>query len=78
MRACGLFRAAFLRLVHAECLQAIGDHEAACTAIAKAKQRILTIAATIPDVSYQKSFLENVPENKRTLDLAAAWLGENP
>jgi hypothetical protein len=29
----------------------------------------------IDDPAYQKSFLENVPENRRTLELARQWLG---
>jgi tetratricopeptide (TPR) repeat protein len=75
MAACSQFcRGAFLRLVHAECLQATGNHNAAKAAIAKAKARLLTIADKIPDPEYRKSFLENVPENQKTLELAQKWL----
>jgi tetratricopeptide (TPR) repeat protein len=74
MGACSHFsRGAFLRLVHAECLEAIGDHAAARAAIASARARLLTIAEQIGDASYRTSFLENVPENRRTLALAREW-----
>jgi len=77
MAACGFFRGAFLRLVHAECLEAAGDHEAAKAAIATAKERLFAIAAKIGDPEYRKSFLEGVPENRRTLELARQWAGPN-
>ncbi|HSK05017.1 MAG TPA: AAA family ATPase, partial [Kofleriaceae bacterium] len=76
MGACGLFRAAFIRLAHAEALHATGAHDAAHRAIAEARTRLFTIAARIPDPDYRQSFLESVPENARTLALARAWLGE--
>jgi hypothetical protein len=75
---CGLFRSAAVRLVHAEALHATGDHDAAGRAIADARARLLAIADKIPDPAYKASFLEHVPENARTLALAAAWLGELP
>jgi ATP/maltotriose-dependent transcriptional regulator MalT len=70
------FRGSFLRLVHIESLEANGRHGEARAALANARDRLLAIAATITDAAYQKSFLENVPENRRTLDLAREWLGE--
>jgi hypothetical protein len=70
------FRGSFLRLVHSESLEANGRHAEACTALADAKGRLLAMAAKITEAAYQKSFLENVPENRRTLDLAREWLGE--
>ena len=73
---CGLFREAFVRLVHAEALHATGARDAARHAIAGARTRVVAIADKIPDPGYHASFLENVPENARTLALAAAWLGE--
>jgi eukaryotic-like serine/threonine-protein kinase len=76
MGGCGLFRAAFVRLVHAEALHATGAHDAAGRAIAEARTRLFAIAARIPDPAYRQSFLESVPENARTLALARAWLGE--
>lgn len=75
MAACGFFRGAFLRLVHAECLEAARDHEAAKTAIARARERLFVIAAKIGDPDYRRSFVESVPENRQTLELARQWLG---
>jgi tetratricopeptide (TPR) repeat protein len=75
MAACGFFRGAFLRLVHAECLEAAGDHEAAQAAILSARQRLFVIAAKIGAPEYRKSFLEAVPENRQTLELARQWVG---
>jgi len=76
IRACGFFRGAFLRLVHAECLWATGDHTAARAAIERARERLLANAEKIGDPGFKKSFLANVPENARTLKLAREWLGE--
>jgi tetratricopeptide (TPR) repeat protein len=73
--SCGFFRGGFLRVVHAECLDAAGDHEAARTAVAAARARVLAIAEKISDPEYRKSFLEAVPENRRTLELARRWIG---
>jgi len=75
MGGCGMFRGAFVRLVHAEALHAIGAHDAAHHAIAGARTRLLAIADRIADRQYRTSFLESVPENARTLGLADAWLG---
>jgi eukaryotic-like serine/threonine-protein kinase len=76
MGGCGMFRGAFVRLAHAEALHATGAHDAARRAIADARARLLAIAARISDPGYQASFLEQVPENARTLALAASWLGD--
>jgi eukaryotic-like serine/threonine-protein kinase len=76
MAGCGFFRGAFVRLAHAEALHATGAHGAARDAIASARTRLFTIAGKIVDPDYRRSFLENVPENARTLELARAWLGE--
>ncbi|HWO26591.1 MAG TPA: protein kinase, partial [Kofleriaceae bacterium] len=73
---CGMFRGAFVRLAHAEALDASGAHEAARGAIAAARDRLFAIAGRIADPAYRRSFLEAVPENARTLELARAWLGE--
>jgi len=75
MGACGLFRAAFVRLAHAEALHATGAHDAARAAIAQARARVLAVAGRIADPDYRASFLAHVPENARTLALAATWLG---
>ena len=70
------FRSAFLRLVHAESLEATGDHAAARAAIVAARARLLAVADTIGEATYRTSFLENVPENRRTLELAQLWESE--
>jgi eukaryotic-like serine/threonine-protein kinase len=75
MGGCGMFRAAFVRLTHAEALHATGTHDAARHAIAEARARLFTIAGRIGDPAYRTSFLDHVPENVRTLALARAWLG---
>jgi len=76
MGGCFLFREGAVRLVHAEALHATGALDAAGRAIADARSRLLAIADKIPEPGYRASFLERVPENERTLALAAAWLGE--
>ena len=78
MGACSIFfRGAFLHLTHAECLEATGDHAAAREAITKARAWILAVADKIGDPAYRSSYLEVVPENRKTLELARAWLGES-
>jgi tetratricopeptide (TPR) repeat protein len=72
------FRAAFMRLIHAECLESSGDHAAAVLAITEARARVLANADKIRDPAYRRSFLEGVPENRRTLELAREWSGEAP
>jgi tetratricopeptide (TPR) repeat protein len=74
--ACGMFRGAFVRLAHAEALHATGAHDAARDAIARARARLVAIADRIGDPGYRASFLAAVPENARTLALAAAWLAD--
>ena len=76
MGGCGMFRGAFVRLAHAEALQATGAHAAARRAITEARARLHTIAGKIADPAYRTSYLARVPENARTLALARAWLGE--
>ncbi|UQA63976.1 protein kinase [Polyangium aurulentum] len=63
----------FLRLVHVESLEANRRHDEARNAVANARDRLLAIAAKIDDPAYRKSFLENVPENRRTIELAREW-----
>jgi hypothetical protein len=74
MGGCGMFRGAFVRLAHAEALHATGAKDAARRAIAAARARLVAIAGKIADPGYRTSFLEQVPENARTLALARAWL----
>ena len=76
MGACGMFRAAFVRLAHAEALHATGAHDAARVAIAQARARVLAVAGKISDPGYRASFLAQIPENARTLTLARTWLDE--
>ncbi len=76
MDACGFFHAAFVRLAHAEALEAAGDQSAAHAAIRVARDRVLATADRIHDPRYRKSFLEDAPDNARILTLAGAWLGE--
>jgi hypothetical protein len=78
MGGCGLFRAAFVRLAHAEALHATGAADGARRAIDDARARLLAIAARIPDPAYRQGFLEDVPEHARTLALARAWLDDPP
>jgi eukaryotic-like serine/threonine-protein kinase len=78
MGACSIFfRDAFLHLTHAECLEATGDHAAAREAVTRARAWILAVAAKIGDPAYRRSYLEVVPENRKTLELARMWLGES-
>ena len=73
--ACSFFaRGAFLRLVHAESLEAAGLHDDACAAIDRARQRLLANAEKIADPQARERFLDGVPENRRTLALARHWL----
>jgi tetratricopeptide (TPR) repeat protein len=64
---------ALLRLVAAEALAASGEHQAARAAIGVARDRILERAARLSDEAYRGQFLVMVPENARTLELAAQW-----
>jgi hypothetical protein len=67
---------ALARLVYAEALHANGQEDAARAAIVEARDRLLARAARIDDPSRQRTFLDNVPENARTLLLCRQWLGE--
>jgi hypothetical protein len=64
---------ALVRLTYAEALEAAGQHEPARKAIAEARDAIAWRASKIDDPALRTSFLEKVPENARTLELAAAW-----
>ena len=64
-----------IRLVWAEALRAAGQLDEAHQAIVAAKQRLEERAARIGSPALRASYLENVPENARTLALAAAWAG---
>ncbi|WP_438001037.1 protein kinase [Sorangium sp. So ce185] len=64
------------RLIHAEALMAAGDQQRALAALAEARARLLANAAKIGDPELRRSFLEDIREHARTLELARAWLGE--
>ena len=63
-----------VRLVYVDALRANGRHAEALAVLADARERLLARAARITDVTWRRSFLENVPENARTLSLARLWL----
>ena len=62
-----------IRLIYAEALHATGDLDEARAAITTARDRLHARAAKIGDEAWRQSFLECVPENARTLELARAW-----
>jgi tetratricopeptide (TPR) repeat protein len=70
--ACGMFRGAFLRLVHVGVLKRLGRESEERAAIAEARRHVLANAEKIPDPRFRASFLGQVPENRRTLELARA------
>jgi len=61
------------RLACAELLVARGDETGARQVLAVAKERLETRANMITNREWRRSFLEVVPEHKRTLDLAAHY-----
>jgi len=65
---------ALVRLVHAEALFAVGREIDARSAIAAARARLDVRAAKIGEERHRASFLANVPENARTLELEKAWV----
>jgi tetratricopeptide (TPR) repeat protein len=62
-----------VRLVHAEAHYAAGDAATARASIRTAKTRLLERSANIRDTASCRSFLEDVPENARTIALARDW-----
>lgn len=71
MGACSrFFRDAFLALTHVECLDATGDRSAARAAALEAKEWVIGVASKIDDDDYRRRFLEEVPENRKILELA--------
>jgi hypothetical protein len=62
-----------VRLVHAEALWALGDEGGARAAIRKARSSLLAQACAMDDCQLRQCFLENVPENARTIALANLW-----
>ncbi|HEY5920455.1 MAG TPA: AAA family ATPase, partial [Kofleriaceae bacterium] len=64
-----------IRLMLAETLQARGEVGTAREAIRRARERLLERASKITDTEWRKSFLANLPENARTLQLAGELVG---
>jgi len=64
---------ALVRLLHAESLRALGDHDEARRAIVEARDRLLERASKIRDEGMRRSMLERVPTHARTLALAEEW-----
>jgi tetratricopeptide (TPR) repeat protein len=61
------------RLAYAELLVARGDEGGARQALGVAKERLETRANLITKAEWRRTFLEVVPEHKRTMDLAAHY-----
>jgi len=61
---------AAIRLAHAEALEANGDRPGARAAIATARERLLARGNTLSDADLRRSFLHDVAEHARTLQLA--------
>lgn len=66
---------ALVRLVYARALRRRADVEAAREVIATAREILLSRAAKISDIAWRESFLRQVPENARTLELAEELAG---
>jgi predicted ATPase/predicted Ser/Thr protein kinase len=64
---------AFIRLTYAESREALGDMNAAREAILDARVRILERTAMIQDAQWKDTFIQQVSENVRTLELFRAW-----
>ncbi|WP_437521775.1 AAA family ATPase [Sorangium sp. So ce726] len=65
----------FVRLTYAEALSASGRHDEAAVAIAAARTALLARAEKLGDPAWRERFLQHVPDNARTLELARRWLG---
>jgi tetratricopeptide (TPR) repeat protein len=61
---------ALVRLMLAETLYGVADHDAAAEATRAAAGRLNDRAAKITDAAWRASFLERIPEHSRTLELA--------
>jgi serine/threonine protein kinase/tetratricopeptide (TPR) repeat protein len=64
---------ALIRVVEAEALYASNRQGEAIKRIKEARERLLKIADEIDEPHWRRSFLEKVPENARTMRLAAEW-----
>jgi tetratricopeptide (TPR) repeat protein len=65
----------FIRLTHIEALEATGDLEGALALALEAEKRLRGRAERIHDDALRASFLERVPESKKTLEIAARLRG---
>lgn len=72
MNACGFWRAGFVRQIHIECLLAADRIEDVKAAVADAHTWLHGMAEAMGDQNDRDSFLNNVPENRRLLELARA------
>ncbi|AUX45570.1 uncharacterized protein SOCE26_070640 [Sorangium cellulosum] len=70
-------RHATLLLIRAEARCTLGDRDAAGEAIRDAAEDLQRRAARIPDPVARQSFLENLPDHRRTRELARTWLLED-
>jgi tetratricopeptide (TPR) repeat protein len=64
---------ALVRLAYAEALEACGDEDGGREAIVDAREKLVARAERITDGRLRTSFLHQVPENARTLELARTW-----
>ncbi|MFO0742344.1 MAG: protein kinase [Labilithrix sp.] len=64
---------AFIRLTYAESREAVGDMAGAREAIQTARVRILERTAMIQDAQWKDTFIQQVRENVRTMELFRAW-----
>lgn len=62
-----------VRLVLAEALHANENKDEAIDAIQTARDRVYQRAARIKDLDWRTSFVDKVPEHRKTIDLAIAW-----
>jgi serine/threonine protein kinase/tetratricopeptide (TPR) repeat protein len=67
-----------IRVVYASALYSAGKHEEALRRIREASARLHERAGRISDMRWRRSFLEEIPENARTLRLAARWEPAEP
>jgi hypothetical protein len=69
--ACGMFRGAFLRMIHVQALQSEGQIDAAMAAISEASRCLEVNAAKVGDRELRGHFLADIPEHRWTLQRAA-------
>ncbi|MFO0587357.1 MAG: protein kinase [Polyangiaceae bacterium] len=68
------YRHVEVHLVHAEALHATGALTAARVAIGTVRDLVIERAERIQDPALRRAYLEDLPENRRALALAATWL----